>query len=59
MDDNYDIHFVDYTKVYPHIHPIDYMRNIIKRFDGKIIQGSDYLTITHKYNYVELDEIDL
>lgn len=59
MDDNYDIHFIDYTKVHPHIHPFDYMRNIVKRFDGKLIQGSDYLRITHEDNYVELDEIDL
>ena len=59
MDDNYDIEFTDYLKIHPHLHPFDYMRNIIKRFDGKLIQGSDYLRITHEDEYVELKEIQL
>lgn len=57
MDNNYDIEFSDYTKIHPHLHPFDYMRNIIKRFDCKLIQGSDYLRITHEDDYIELDEI--
>lgn len=59
MDDNYDIKFSDYTKIHPHLHPFDYMRSIIKRFDGKLIQGSDYFRITHEEDYLELDEISL
>lgn len=59
MDDNYDISFDDYTKVHPHLHPFDYMRNIVKRFDGKLIKGTDYLCITHEDDYVHLNEIDL
>ncbi len=59
MDDNYDISFDDYTKVHPHLHPFDYMRNIVKRFDGKLIKGTDYLRITHEDDYVHLNEIDL
>lgn len=59
MDDNYDITFLDYKKVVPHIHPFDYMRDIVKKHDGKLIQGSDYLRITHEDDYVELTEIDL
>lgn len=59
MDNNYDINFLDYEKVLPHLHPFDYMRSIIKRFDGKLIHGSDYLRITHEDDYVELNEIDL
>lgn len=58
MEDNYNIAFEDYTKIHPHLHPFDYMRNIVKRFDGKLIQGSDYLRITHEDEYMELDEID-
>ena len=59
MDDNYDITFLDYKKVHPHIHPFDYMRDIVKKHDGKLIKGSDYLRITHEDDYVELIEIDL
>ena len=33
--------------------------NIVKKHDGKLIQGSDYLRITHEDDYVELTEIDL
>ncbi|WP_024854812.1 hypothetical protein [Mediterraneibacter gnavus] len=50
MDDNYDITFLDYKKVHPHIHPFYYMRDIVKKHDGKLITGSYYL---------ELMEIDL
>ena len=59
MDDNFEISFLDYKKVIPHIHPFDYMRDIVKKHDGKLIQGSDYLRITHEDDYVELTEIDL
>lgn len=59
MDDNYNIAFLDYKKVHPHIHPFDYMRDIVKKHDGKLIQGSDYLRITLEDDYVELTEIDL
>ena len=59
MDDNYDITFLDYKKIHPHIHPFDYMRDIVKKHDGKLIKGSDYLRITHEDDYVELIEIDL
>lgn len=59
MDDNFEISFVDYKKVIPYIHPFDYMRDIVKKHDGKLIHGSDYLRITHEDDYVELTEIDL
>lgn len=59
IDDNFEISFLDYKKVIPHIHPFDYMRDIVKKHDGKLIQGSDYLRITHEDDYVELTEIDL
>lgn len=59
MDNNYDIEFSDYTKIHPHLHPFGYMRSIIKRFDCKLIQGSDYLRITHEDDYIELAEIRL
>lgn len=39
MDDNYDITFLDYKKVVPHIHPFDYMRDIVKKHDGKLIHS--------------------
>ena len=59
MDDNYEISFMDYKKVHANIHPFDYMRDVVKHHSGRLIEGSDYLHITHKKDHVELNDIDL
>jgi len=59
MDNNYDINFVDYQKIHKHIHPFDYMRNVVKEHGGKLIEGSNYLHISSRDEYVELKELDL
>ena len=61
MDDNYDITFLDYKKSNSAYSSIwDYMRDIVKKHDGKLIQGSDYFCGSHiEDDYVELTEIDL
>lgn len=59
MDSNYEINFVDYQKIHKHIHPFDYMRDVVKNHSGKLIEGSNYLHIMRKDEYVELKEIDL
>lgn len=59
MDYNHDIHFVDYQKIHPYIHPFDYMRDVVKQHNGRLIQGTDYLRITHEESYMELNELDL
>lgn len=50
MDNNYTIEFLDYKKVHPHIHPYDYIRDIIKKERGRLLEHSDNFTVeVHDY----------
>lgn len=57
IDDNCDVKYQDYKKIHKNIHPLDYMRDVSKKYNGRYIIGSDYLHIVHRNEYLKLEEI--